>query len=109
MNILIVTPHFFPENFRINDFAEEFVKRGHEITVLTAVPDYPDGKFYDGYGLFKKAREIRDGVKIYRAPLIPRGSGSNIRLMLNYISYVVGALFTSLFLLKNKLDIVLLV
>ena len=106
MNILIVTPHFHPENFRINDFAEEFVKRGHEVTALTAVPDYPYGKFYDGYGFIKKARETHNGVKIYRAPLIPRGSGSNIQLALNYMSYVLGAIFTSLFLLKNKLDII---
>jgi colanic acid biosynthesis glycosyl transferase WcaI len=106
LNILIVTPHFHPENFRINDFAEEFVKRGHEVTALTAVPDYPYGKFYDGYGFIKKARETHNGVKIYRAPLIPRGSGSNIQLALNYMSYVLGAIFTSLFLLKNKLDII---
>ena len=63
MNILIVTPHFYPENFRINDFAKEFVKRGHGVTVLTAIPDYPDGKFFDGYGLFKRARETHNGVK----------------------------------------------
>ena len=106
MNILIVTPYFHPENFRINDFAEEFVKRGHEITVLTAVPNYPEGKFYDGYGFIKKARERYNGVKIYRAPIIPRGSGSNIRLALNYISFVVGATFTSLFFLNNKFDII---
>ena len=106
MNILIVTPHFYPENFRINDFAEAFTKRGHEISVLTGVPDYPDGKFYDGYGLFKKNREIYNGIKIYRAPLIPRGSGSNIRLALNYISFIFGALFTSLFMMKNEFDIV---
>ena len=106
MNILIVTPHFYPENFRINDFAEAFTKRGHEISVLTGVPDYPEGKFYDGYGLFKKNREIYNGIKIYRAPLIPRGSGSNIRLALNYISFIFGALFTSLFMMKNEFDIV---
>ena len=45
MNILIVTPHFYPENFRINDFAEAFTKRGHEISVLTGVPDYPEESF----------------------------------------------------------------
>jgi glycosyltransferase involved in cell wall biosynthesis len=106
LNILIVTPHFYPENFRINDFAEAFTKRGHEISVLTGVPDYPEGKFYDGYGLFKKNREIYNGIKIYRAPLIPRGSGSNIRLALNYISFIFGALFTSLFMMKNEFDIV---
>jgi colanic acid biosynthesis glycosyl transferase WcaI len=106
LKILIVTPHFFPENFRINDFATEFQKRGHEITVLTAIPDYPKGKYYDGYGVFKKNRETYNGIKIYRAPLIPRGSGTKIRLALNYISFVVGAIFTSLFLLRNKIDIV---
>ena len=88
MNILVVTPHFYPENFRINDFAEEFVKRGHDITVLTAVPDYPDGQFHEGYGIFKQSRELYKGIKIFRAPLIPRGSGTNIRLALNYISFL---------------------
>jgi len=106
LKILIVTPHFYPENFRINDFAMEFQKKGHEITVLTAIPDYPEGKFYDGYGLFKKNREIYNGIKIYRAPLIPRGSGSNIRLALNYISFVIGGIFTSLVMMKNEFDIV---
>ena len=106
MNILIVTPHFYPENFRINDFAVEFQQRGHSITVLTAVPDYPTGKYYKGYGILKKCREIYKGIKIYRSPLIPRGSGSNLRLALNYISYVIGAVFTSLFLLKKKIDII---
>jgi len=93
-------------NFRINDFALEFHKRGHNITVLTSVPDYPGGKFFDGYGIFKKNREIYNGIKIYRAPLIPRGSGSDFRLALNYISFVIGSFFTSLFLLGSKLDII---
>ena len=106
MNILIVTPHFYPENFRINDFAIEFNKRGHNISVLTAIPDYPKGKFYDGYGVFKNNRETYNGINIYRAPLIPRGSGSNLRLALNYISFVVGGIFTSFFMLKNEFDIV---
>jgi glycosyltransferase involved in cell wall biosynthesis len=106
LNILIVTPHFHPENFRINDFALEFVKRGHQISVLTAVPDYPSGIFINGYGIFKKTRENYKGIHIYRAPLIPRGSGSNLRLALNYISYVIGAVFTSLFILRKKLDII---
>ena len=106
MNILIVTPHFYPENFRINDFAEEFITRGHKVTVLTAIPDYPKGKFYDGYGVFKRSRELYKGIQIYRAPLIPRGPGSNFRLSLNYISHLFGAIFTSLFMLRKKIDIV---
>ena len=82
MKILIVTPHFFPENFRINDFATEFQKRGHDITVLTAIPDYPGGKYYHGYGLLKKNRELYNGIKIFRLvaliglePILPIGHG----------------------------------
>jgi colanic acid biosynthesis glycosyl transferase WcaI len=106
MNILIVTPHFYPENFRINDFAEAFIERGHSITVLTGVPNYPAGRFFQGYGIFKKNRETYKGIHIYRVPVIPRGSGSPFRLAINYISYVIGGVFTSLFLLRNKLDII---
>ena len=106
MNILIVTPHFYPENFRINDFAEEFISRGHKVTVLTAIPDYPKGKFYDGYGVFQRSRELYKEIQIYRAPLIPRGNGSNFRLSLNYISHLIGAIFTSLFILRKKIDII---
>ena len=106
MNILIVTPHFYPENFRINDFAVEFQKKGHNITVLTGIPDYPAGKYFDGYGLFKRSKETYQDINIYRAPRIPRGSGSNLRLSLNYISFVFGAVFKSLFFLRAKIDII---
>lgn len=106
MNILIITPHFHPENFRINDFALEFVRKGHKILVLTGIPDYPSGNYFDGYGIIKKNREKYKGIDIYRAPLISRGSGSNFRLALNYITYIIGAGFISLFLLRKKLDMI---
>ena len=106
MNILIITPHFHPENFRINDFAEAFIERGHSITVLTSVPNYPGGQFFEGHGLLKNNREVYKGIHIYRVPVIPRGSGSPLRLAINYISYVLGGQFTALFLMKKKLDII---
>ncbi len=106
MNILIVTPHFHPENFRINDFALEFINKGHHVSVLTAIPDYPGGNFYDGYGILKKNREVFKKIKIYRAPIIPRRSGSNLMLALNYISFIFGGIFTSLFLLNKKIDVI---
>ena len=49
MKILIITQYFWPENFRINDFCKGLVEKGHEIEVLTSVPNYPEGKFYNGY------------------------------------------------------------
>ena len=64
MNILIVSQYYWPENFRINDFAVEFQKKGHDVSVLTSVPDYPIGKFYDGYGIFKKNYIHSEKVRI---------------------------------------------
>ena len=95
MNILIITQYFHPENFRINDFAQEFQSRGHKVTILTGTPNYPGGDYYEGYGVFKKNRETYEGMEIFRSPLIPRGSGSSIKLALNYISFIFGSIFTS--------------
>lgn len=106
MNILIVTQYFHPENFRINDLAVDFQNRGHKLTVLTSVPNYPIGRFYEGYGIFKRNREEYKGIQVYRAPCVSRGAGTYFRLSVNYLSYVVGAVFTSLFMIKNKYDII---
>ena len=106
MKILIVTPYFKPENFRINDFAEEFQRRGHKITVLTSVPNYPNGKFYDGYGWCKKSTEIYNNIKIYRAPVIPRGSGTNFRLSLTFLSFIFGGIWRAFSLLSYKYDLI---
>ena len=105
MKICIFTNHFFPEDFKVNDIAFELSKLGHEITVLTAIPDYPKGKFYDGYSLFKRRKEIVNGVKVIRLPIIPRGKGGTIRLVLNYLSYYFClSVFTFFHGLKTKYD-----
>ena len=106
MNILIVTQYFWPENFRINDFALEFRKKGHSITVLTAIPNYPDGQFYDGYGIFKRRREIVNGIKIFRSVIIPRGNGSGVCLFLNYFSYIIFSLYEVILLSKLRFDLI---
>lgn len=106
--ILIFTNHFFPENFRVNDVAFELAKRNYQITVLTGIPNYPQGKFYDGYGIFKRRKEILENVTIIRIPLIPRGKSGLIRLSLNYISYAFCLTIYSLFLaFIKKFDIVI--
>ncbi len=107
MNILIVTQYFWPENFRINDLAEGLAKMGHEVTVLTGQPNYPSGRFFDGYGFFGRTSERYGGVRIVRVPLIPRGNGGGFRLALNFVSF---ALFASLFaplLVLGKFDAIL--
>ena len=87
MRILIVTQYFWPENFRVNDLVEELVRRGHQVTVLTGLPNYPGGQFFEGYGLAGPYREERGGAHVVRVPLVPRGGGSRFRLALNYLSF----------------------
>ena len=95
-HILVVSQLFYPENFRINDMCCEWVRRGYRVTVLTGIPNYPQGKFYPGYSWFKKRRECWNGVEIIRIPLIPRGRRS-IGLVLNYLSFVVSGFFWKCF------------
>lgn len=105
MHILIVTPHFWPENFRINDFAKGLTERGHKIIVLSATPDYPSRKFYKDYGWFKKSHEQWETINIYRIPVIPRGSGKNWQLFLNYLTYVISGCIYAL-AIKKDFDII---
>lgn len=85
--ILIFTNHFYPENFKVNDIAFELAKNNFEVTVLTGIPNYPQGKFHKGYGLFKKRKENISGVKVIRVPLTPRGKDNLFLLAVNYFSY----------------------
>lgn len=98
MKILLVTQYFYPENFKSNDIAFELAKRGHKVTVLTGIPNYPSGHFNKGYGLFKNRFQVIKGVKIRRSFLIPRGKGGGLRLALNYFSWAFFASFHAFFL-----------
>lgn len=97
MKILIVSQYFWPEEFRINDLAIDLVKRGHEISVLTGIPNYPKGNYFKGYG-FRYSIEYYQGIKVYRVPIIPR-CNNNFMLIINYFSFF---LFASVFALFHK-------
>ena len=88
MRILIVSQYFYPEDFKVNDIAFDFVKRGHDVTVFTAKPNYPHGKFYKGYSFFGKSEENINGVKVIRIPIFPRFDSSGKFLILNYLSFI---------------------
>ncbi|OGT31549.1 MAG: glycosyltransferase WbuB [Gammaproteobacteria bacterium RBG_16_51_14] len=106
MKVLIVTQYFWPENFRINDLATGMKDRGHEITVLTGKPNYPSGRFYGGYGFFSKRREMHEGMKVIRAPLLPRGRAGGFRLALNYFSFAFAAALSAAFSCRDKYDVI---
>ncbi|MDY5440683.1 MAG: glycosyltransferase family 4 protein [Candidatus Enteromonas sp.] len=86
MKILVVSQFYWPENFRITDIAETLVERGHDVTVLTGLPNYPQGTIYPEYRHGKNRVQERNGVKIVRAKLIGRRRNVFFRL-LNYYSF----------------------
>ena len=90
MRILLVTQYFYPENFKSNDIAFELARKGHKVDVLTSIPNYPEGKFYKGYGFLSRRIEKQNGVRIFRAFQFPRGKSKKIELLLNYLSYAIS-------------------
>lgn len=106
MKLLVVTQYYWPEPFRITDICEQLVARGHEVDVLTSVPNVPQGEFYDGYGWFKRGEKEHGGVRIERVNVIRRGRDSAVRLALNCASYALNALFHLPGLGKNGYDAV---
>ncbi len=108
MKILIVTQYYFPETFKSTDLSFELQKRGHDVTVLTGLPNYPEGKIFDGYSIFKNRRQNINGVKIIRSLLLARGKGGGLRLFLNYFSFAFFASLKAFGLsFKNKYDAVI--
>lgn len=92
-HILLISQYFYPETFRVNDMACEWVKRGYKVTVLTGIPNYPMGKYFDGYDRKHRTREQWNGVNIIRIPLIARGNSCNklinaAGMAANYFSFV---------------------
>ena len=93
MRILIVTQYYYPEQFQINEIVPELVKRGHEVTVLCGVPNYPKGVVFPGYetaeSLELREREYleKTGVKVVHVEQVPRGKNP-VQLVRNYVSFV---------------------
>lgn len=105
MKILIVSQHFYPDNFRVNDIAKALVENGHQVTVLTSLPDYATGKVpADCKGLKNRETEW-NGVKVIRSFSIARRSGIIFRA-LNYVSFFLTSTFKAR-ALKEKFDIVM--
>jgi glycosyltransferase involved in cell wall biosynthesis len=108
MKVLIWTQYFWPENFAINEVAEELVAQGVEVIVLTGKPNYPSGKIQTGYTIRGLVREMYGDIRVLRIPLIPRNNGSALHLALNYLSFVAsGFLFAPYALRSEKFDAIL--
>lgn len=84
MKVLIISQYYYPEQFQVNEIAPELVCRGHEVTVVCGIPNYPKGEIYEGYE--NRFEEEINGVKVIRCKNVPRGH-SSFNLVRNYISF----------------------
>lgn len=91
MKILFLTQYCPPEvgapQNRIFEFAKRLKSFGHEITILTAMPNYPKGEIFDGYKDKKLVKEEIDGIKIVRTSIYATKSKKFIKRLRNYISF----------------------
>ena len=108
MRILIVSQYFWPENFRINEISEFLKKENIEVDVLTGTPNYPEGKIFKDFKDNPDKYNNYNGTRIFRVPIIPRGSGSLFSLFFNYSSFLISSITIGSFKLrKNKYDYIL--
>lgn len=107
MRLLVVTEHYWPEQFRITDLAEGIRAKGHAVDVLTGMPNYPQGRLFDGYGVSGPYCEEHGGVRLGRVPIIPRGRGRSWELAMNYVSFVASASLRLLSRRRRPWDVVL--
>ncbi|MGE8410247.1 MAG: glycosyltransferase family 4 protein [Pseudomonas sp.] len=101
LRVLLVTQYFWPENMRINDMVRYFSEKGHEVTVLTGLPNYPEGEVFDSYRKEPERFQSYHGAEIVRVPLVPRGN-RKIGLVLNYLSFFISASTIGAYKLRGR-------
>lgn len=103
MKVLVLSQHYWPESFRVNEVVLSLRQAGCDVSVLTGQPNYPDGRVFDGYLARGMGRDRHaEGYSIYRVPLVPRGRSGSLRLVLNYLSFLVSASVLGPWLLRGQ-------
>lgn len=89
-----VTQWFAPEPTAVPIWVAEALEReGWDVTVLTGIPNYPDGVVKDGYRAWRPVTETHGRLPVMRAPLYPSHDGSAIGRVANYMSWAISSAF----------------
>ena len=103
MKILIVSQYYYPERNSVGDVASFLVKNNHDVTVLTAKPNYGFQRILEEYKNIDF--EVVNGVKVHRLTISPR-KYSRLSVICNYLSFYFKSLrYINKF--KEKFDVVL--
>lgn len=105
MNVLIFSQHFWPESFRINEVSLSLRAAGCAVSAFTGQPNYPEGRVFAGYRPWRLQVDHMDGLEILRVPLVPRGRGGALRLVANYLSFIISSvIFGPILLRRRRID-----
>lgn len=103
-HIILHTQYFPPETgapqARLFALARNLNARGHQVTVLTAIPNYPGGKLFPGYGGLV-SRDSIQGIKVLRTAIYPTQSVSVLPRLANYFSFLLSSLLAGGWLLPR--------
>ncbi len=101
MKILFLTDNFPPEvnapATRTFEHCKEWVKAGHEVTVITCFPNYPQGKVYPGYKNSLRKTEFMDGIRVVRVWSYMTANKGFVKRIIDFISFSVTSFFAGLF------------
>lgn len=90
MKILVITQNFYPDDFNINEITFRMAKDGHDVHVLTGLPNYPKGVVPVEYKWPKVITETVNGVTVHRTKIHERRDGIFHRF-LNYASFAINS------------------
>lgn len=93
---LIVTEYFYPEEFKINEVAQEWKNKGYEVDVLTQNPTYPKGQIFENYKNKWFSKETYEGMTVYKVKAITGYKTSLFKKLLKYFSFMILGSIVSL-------------
>lgn len=103
MRVLVLSQHFWPEAFRINEVVESLRSAGCNVSVLTGQPNYPQGEVFEGYRASGFGQQVHpSGYTIFRVPLMPRANGRARQLAANYLSFLASTSTLGLWALRGQ-------
>ncbi len=106
MKLIILTQYYPPEHGapqnRLHDLARRWLLKGHDVTVLTAMPNYPTGKIFPEYRGKFIFTEVIDGVKVMHCWILPSEKKSTVRQLICYFSFVKSAALFGMFKLAKS-------
>lgn len=108
MKILFLSDNFPPEGnapaTRLYEHAIRWVRAGHEVTVVTCAPNFPEGKLFAGYRNRWRHVEVIDGIRVVRVKTYITANEGFLKRTLDYMSFMVMGF--AMGLLERRPDVV---